>query len=745
MSIRSRLLILVLLATLVPGILVGLRFWQDRTAGIAAAQIGLSEMAQVITHDLDEKINGTAQLLYGLARARDLETTDRAACSRFLSDVRGQNPQYTGILTIQPDGALFCDSLQSGRELKLTDRRYFQKALELPAGVALEPTFGRLTGRAVLQSAQPALAENGMLQFILLASFNLQKFVDGYDSQRQETEILLVAKNGTVLVWLPAGEQISPLGTSIAESDLFRAAQDGLTGATGGEVAVINHDQKVWAVADSAVTQDAGLYVMVGLPESELVAAANRRLGQDLGTLIAVSLLLFAGVWTFAELSIRRQVGLIAAMTAKLGQGDLSARIPPPHPKGDLSELMALLNGTAQSLERQRDAIEELDQKLRQSQKMEALGQLTGGIAHDFNNLLTVVMGNAELLAERLTAQPQLQGLAEMTAKAATRGAELTNRLLAFARRQPLHPKVLDVNQLIAGMDGLLRRTLGEQIEIRIVRQPGLSAALVDQGQLENALLNLCINARDAMPGGGRLTLETANADLDSAYATPLAEVEPGRYVMIAVSDTGIGMDGITLERAFEPFFTTKEMGRGSGLGLSMVYGFVKQSKGHVQLYSELGHGTTVRLYLPRAEGAAEVAPETRSVAVPTGGSEKILLVEDDDIVRDHVAAQLASLGYDVVPVPGGMEAIAALKARADFDLLFTDIVMPGGIDGRQLAEEAHRLRPTLPILFTSGYSEHAIVHQGRLDAGHYFLAKPFRRQDLAAKVRAVLDQDAKA
>ncbi|MBK8160408.1 MAG: response regulator [Rhodospirillaceae bacterium] len=738
MSIRTRLLILVLLATLVPGLLIGLRFLQDRGAGIRQAQADLRTLAEALTHELDEKIKGTNQLLYGLARARDLETQDRAACSRFLSDVREQNPQYTGILTIRTDGALFCDSLQSGRDLDLSDRGYFKSALALKGGVALETTFGRLTGLAVLQIAHPARAETAEPRFVLLASLNLQKLVEAYQVPLGRREILLVNKKGTILVWQPGTEHAVPLGASMAETDLFGAVVKGLAEAGNG-VAVIEEDGKVWAVADAARSQDAGLYVLVGLPERELVAVANKRLLVDLASLVALSLLLFAGVWTFAEFSIRRRVELISAMIARLGQGDLDARIPPPHPTGDLGKLMVLLNGTAESLKRQRDAIEELDQKLRQSQKMEAIGQLTGGIAHDFNNLLTVVLGNAEMLAERLDADRQLKGLAEMTVKAALRGAELTSRLLAFARRQPLDPKATDVNQLIEGMDGLLRRTLGEQIDITRVPQADLWPALVDQGQLENALLNLCINARDAMKEGGRLTLETSNVTFAPDNKVG-GEGAVGEYVMIAVSDSGTGMDSATLERAFEPFFTTKELGRGSGLGLSMVYGFVKQSLGHVLLYSEPGHGTSVKLYLPRAIGAASQTGRDLPASV-RGGSENILLVEDDALVRDHVARQLGDLGYQVVAVASGAEALATLSSGTACDLLFTDIVMPGGMDGQQLAASVAQQWPALPILFTSGYTEQAVKLQGRLAQGSHFLAKPFRHQELAAKLRSILDR----
>jgi CheY-like chemotaxis protein len=381
---------------------------------------------------------------------------------------------------------------------------------------------------------------------------------------------------------------------------------------------------------------------------------------------------------------------------------------------------------------------------LRQAQRLEAIGQLTGGIAHDFNNLLTIILGNAELLADSLSAEQELRLLAEMTQTAAERGAELTSRLLAFARRQALDPRATDVAALLRGMDGLLHRTLGEQVELEVIHGGGLWQAMVDAPQLESAILNLCINARDAMPGGGRLTIETRNVHLDNDYADAHAEVIPGQYLQIAVSDTGLGMAPDVLARAFEPFFTTKPVGQGSGLGLSMVFGFAKQSRGHVKIYSEPGQGTTVKLYLPRAfDGEPMTAPSED--AAEYSGSERILVVEDDELVRTHVTAQLRDLGYRVVAVKNGPEALEALRQIADIDLLFTDVVMPGGLNGRQLAEQAVRLRPGLPVLFTSGYTENAIVHHGRLDPGVNLLNKPYRRRDLATKVRKALSPDAGA
>ncbi|MCE9649814.1 MAG: PAS domain S-box protein [Parvibaculum sp.] len=381
----------------------------------------------------------------------------------------------------------------------------------------------------------------------------------------------------------------------------------------------------------------------------------------------------------------------------------------------------------------------EMEARLRQSQRLEAIGQLTGGVAHDFNNLLTVILGNAEALADRLNDDQRSRVLAEMTRTAAERGADLTNRLLAFARRQPLEPQTCDVNKLVARMDGLIRRMLDEDIEIEVVRGAGLWTAMVDPSQLEAAILNLSVNARDAMPDGGRLTIETANAHIDSSYADQHVEVAAGQYVMLSVSDNGMGMPPEVASRAFEPFFTTKAVGKGSGLGLSMVYGFVKQSGGHVKIYSETGQGTNVKIYLPRGETEAPDAPDRKRDAEDQRGNELILLVEDNDLVRSYVDGQLKSLGYRVISVDNGPEALEVVRSGEEIDLLFTDVVMPGGLNGRQLAEEARKLKPGLKVLFTSGYTENAIVHHGRLDRGVHLLSKPYRRSELAAKVRLVL------
>lgn len=381
------------------------------------------------------------------------------------------------------------------------------------------------------------------------------------------------------------------------------------------------------------------------------------------------------------------------------------------------------------------------DQQLAQAQRLEAIGQLTGGVAHDFNNLLTIILGNAEVLVEGAGDNERLRRAAEVTVSAAERSAELVQHLLAFARQQTLRPTEVDVNRLVASMDELLRRSLRPDIRIRVALAGDLWAARADPSQIEAALLNLAINARDAMPDGGDLYIETANATLDQDYAATTSDAVPGDYVMISVSDTGTGMPPDVLARAFEPFFTTKEVGKGTGLGLSMVFGFAKQSDGHARIYSEVGHGTTVKLYLPRARSAAVAAVATaRPGEAGLRGGERILVVEDDPLVRDLVVGQLDSLGYETLNVTNGPEALDVLASGTPIDLMFSDVVMPGGINGRELARRARQLRPRLRILLTSGYTEKAVAGGGN-PMELSILSKPYGRQQLASAIRTALDR----
>ena len=390
--------------------------------------------------------------------------------------------------------------------------------------------------------------------------------------------------------------------------------------------------------------------------------------------------------------------------------------------------------------ERSHKAAALLEDRLRQSERLEAVGLMTGGVAHDFNNLLTVISGNAESLMLGLPKDDRLRPLVEMMAMAAERGAELTNRLLAFSRRQPLQSKVVDINVLIDGMASLLRRAVPEQVEIELTLGEGPFVTQIDPGQLEVAILNLVLNAKDAMAAGGRIIVETKNVVLDDQYVGGRPEFVPGRYIVLSVTDDGAGMPVDVVERAFDPFFTTKPVGQGTGLGLSMVYGFVKQSGGHATIYSEIGKGTSVKLFLP-SSGQSAVAAAIDAPPVAAKGYEHVLVVEDDVLVRQHVITTLSLLGYRITSASSAADGLKALREDSSIELLFTDMVMPGGMNGRELAERAKELYPSLKVVFTSGYTEEAVVGRSWLDSGVHFLSKPYKRNDLASLLRKVFDE----
>ena len=443
---------------------------------------------------------------------------------------------------------------------------------------------------------------------------------------------------------------------------------------------------------------------------------------------------------TAARTGMLLQAGVAVAFLLICILGALMARFT-RRSFGALSGARDLLLDSNAQLREQVGRRQEAESQLRQSQKMQALGQLTGGIAHDFNNMLGVIMGAHDLMSRRIKKGDfGIQRFLDAATSATERAAALTQRLLAFARQQPLAPQPIDANKLIGAMSDLLHATLGEHIQIETVTAAGLWTMHADAQQLESAILNIAINARDAMPEGGKLTVETANAYLDDAYCRQNPEAEPGQYALIAVSDTGTGMPPDVAERVFDPFFTTKPTGKGTGLGLSQVYGFIKQSRGHIKIYSELDAGTTMKIYLPRLAGEAkEIAPASVAPLQTGSRSEIILVVEDDALMRRLTTEALHELGYTVFDSENAADALAILDRVADVKLLFTDVVMPD-TNGKKLADEALRRRPELKVLFTTGYTANAVVHGGVLDPGVQFISKPFSLDQLAAKVRAVLD-----
>ncbi|NJC07964.1 CHASE3 domain-containing protein [Polymorphobacter fuscus] len=477
------------------------------------------------------------------------------------------------------------------------------------------------------------------------------------------------------------------------------------------------------AAALAIMNQDAGLVSMQKVrTAAEAMRLVERRLYDDRA----------AQVWITGAMAQAVLVGAAAliVLLAILSLRDAQARLR------DLRAANDRLN--AEIAERA-----SAEGQVRQLLKVQAIGQLTGGIAHDFNNMLTIVIGSLDLARRRLTGQeaPAVARGIDNAMAGASRAAALTARLLAFSRQQPLEPAVVDANKLVGGMSELLQRAIGESIAIETVLAGGLWKVFADPGQIENAIVNIGVNARDAMPDGGKLTIETHNCDLDDRYARSHAEVTAGQYVLIAVSDTGTGMSTDVIDRAFEPFYTTKGVGQGTGLGLSQVFGFVKQSGGHVKIYSEPGHGTTIKMYFPRHSGAAVVtAPPVERAASVASPGDVILVVEDEAEVRRVSVEALESCGYTVIEAASPEAALAHLAAAPAITLLFTDIVMPG-MTGRQLADIALAQRPGLRVLFTTGYTRNAIVHNGMVDPGTNFLAKPFTLDQLADKVRDVLDQ----
>ena len=839
MSIRARLLLLVVLATLPLMLLSGLRFVVDRNDAIGSAKKALDQATDAAANRVANAINGAELLLFGLSQPVAPELiAGGEACIDFLAEVKRLSPVLANVLVFNPNGDAVCDAvgLTRGPPVNQSGLAVFKRAMNFPGVAAAQARVSGASMTGVVNVVLPVTTVPGgdTMMLLLVANVDLTIALGPVgDFEGTVLDALVANRDGQVLLWNRSGiGSRSLVGTTVAGTPLH----DRVLGFRGDAAIQTDNDAFVWTVGHAIPGLEllSGTSVVLGAPQAGLTAAADRRFVQDLLVLGVIATLLISISALVAESAVR-QLARIHSAVRRLVAGDLSARIAGKYPGGELGDLMAKLDGTiaqfaaiiesspaalvsvsrsgrvtlwntvaAQQsgisakealgtelrllrgkyaallrdtvyrvlLGGQLDAVDFtlpdgdgesrvlairsglmrqtqeheavgvlllitdvtehrlLQAQLFQSQKLEALGHLTGGIAHDFNNLLTAIMGNSTLLMDRVAGDPLGHEIAESTLMAARHGAELTKSLLAFAKRQPLAPRAVDISELLVKMDGLLQRTLGGHIVCQLRLSAGPHIATVDPAKLESAILNLVTNARDAMTNGGTVTIAVEKASI--ALPTGARDV-----VRITVTDDGPGMTQEVLERVFEPFFTTKSYG--TGLGMPMVYGFVKQSGGEIRIESKAGAGTAVCLELPSTARPAE-ASSAPAKAEALGQGEVILVVEDDPRVRRYAELQFEALGYTVVGAPGAAEALEVLGSDQNIDLLFTDLMLPGRSSGDQLVEAALKLRQGLPVLFASGSPEAAgALLRGR-GADIAFLAKPYERWELARAVRALLD-----
>ncbi len=689
---------------LLPVLIFAVAAWQNWGQLVVSAEDRAQKRAILAAEHALKVFQSNEQVLRRVDdRARGLDwdaISSSAELNAFLTELPTEVDHLQGAGLIRPDGGLAnVSSAFPTPPTNLGDRDYFLGTRQAPGRTFVSTSVvGRISGQPFFRLARQRAGEGEGVIFVSLSPEYFARFYRSITGG--EDAVTMVRRDGAVLVREPA------ITTGV---DVLNPSSGFMRGIARAEQGTYRLVSQLDGIERVHAYQRVGAYPVYvsygyGLRSVEREWRAN--------------LMTFGIVTGLASLALLA-LSLLAMQRAQ-------------------REQMVFADYRAEVARR-----EEAEARLRQSQKMEAVGQLTGGVAHDFNNLLTVVTGSLDMLRRRMEdGSARDLRLIENALEGAKRAATLTSHLLAFSRQQPLDPKPLDPNRLVAGMSDLLRRTLNEAIGVETVLAGGLWRTHADPNQLENAILNLAVNARDAMPDGGKLTIETANTALDEAYAVSRLEVKAGQYVMISVSDTGMGMSREVLERVFEPFFTTKPVGKGTGLGLAQVYGFMKQSGGHAAIYSEPGQGTTVKLYFPRYRGADEVVDRAKLGVErpPAGHGETILVVEDDEMVRRFTVEALGEAGYRVLEAGDGPAGLRLLDADPGIALLFTDVVLAGPLNGRKLADEAVRRRPDLKVVFTTGYTRNAIIHHRRLDEGVNFLGKPFTSSDLLHKVNTVLD-----
>ena len=699
-------------------------------------------LASLKTVDQERLIEGTRQLLIAVAQSRDVRQRDREACGAYLSRIaRHFGDDYTNLAVIDAQGAVTCSGV-AGAGRSAAGRDYFRRAASTKGFVIGEFTAGTTGGGASLPFAFPVLTDTGEVEQVVFASRylpSLNRRLSSADWPAEAT-IIVTDRAHTILAMHPGGEQL--IGRSLQTDPVtarFGSRESGAVEFAEGTATWISAFRRVEPL-------DSGITVRVRLSKSDATAAATGTMYGNLLVFALAAFVIMAGVHMASDRLLLRPIAQLARASRRLAAGDLGARVATSTTIPELQELATDFDGMATALEeREKERLlsemarNDLEEQYHRAQKMDAIGRLAGGIAHDFNNVLTAILGYCELLLEDTHLPQRHQDDILQIQKAGTTAEQLTRQLLAFSRREALETVVLDVNAIVSAVGGMLDRLVGEHIAMERALAPGLLAVKADRGQIEQVVLNLALNARDSMPGGGRISITTANVHVPIAIASAHLTVPAGNYVMLSVEDTGTGIPPEVMDHLFEPFFTTKDAGKGTGLGLATVYGIVKQNSGGIVVESVIGRGTAFRIYLPGSDEQVADAAPTPGIGRCADGTATVLVVEDDPGIRELSAKILERSGYTVLVADGGDEA-RQVSERHDgvIDVLLSDVVMPG-MNGPMVAEMLTRMRPGLKVVFMSGYAGDEILRHGVRAHAVPFLHKPFTAELLASKIVEVL------
>ena len=690
----------------------------------------------------EQLVEGTRQLLIAVSQSRDVREGDGAACSAYLRQLLpGFGSMYSNLGVLDRQGALICSGVTSLTG-NLRDRGYFKRAIETRTFAVGEYIVGRQTRRASLPFAYPLLDEQGNVRLVIFATVDLERFNHGLnpDDWPSDATLIVTDRSHTVLAMHPDGRKW--IGRSLKDDPITRRIGPARVGTLEFE----EHGDTQAFAFERVDPHDTGLVVRVFMSKTQVRTAATWQMYRSLLGFSLVAFLVMLGARATTERLLLNPLAQLAKASRRLAAGDLGARAASSTTIPELTELGKDFDDMAAAIEEREAARlrvemerKDLEQHYHQAQKMEAVGRLAGGIAHDFNNMLTAILGYCELLLEDpKVGESQRADLREIE-KAGKTAAQLTKQLLAFSRREIVEPIVLDLNDIVISMDNMLRRLVGEHIAMQADLSAGLHWVRADRGQMEQVILNLVLNARDAMPGGGRMTIQTANVHLDVGVVSTYLAAPPGHYVMVEVRDEGDGMTPDVLQHLFEPFFTTKGTGKGTGLGLATVYGIVKQSNGGISVESEAKRGTRLRIYLPRGEEQPSAVAADGPVSRRSHAKATILIVEDDPGIRELASKVLSRRGYQVLTACGGDEARDICERHGGvIDVLLSDVVMPG-MSGPRVAAMATKIRPSMKVVFMSGYTDDAVVRHDVMEHDVPFLQKPFTPERLVNKILEVL------